>query len=552
MKKQLLPFILAGFLFAWGNVNGQNVLNSGSIHGNFSFDGQIYKPDASIGADTVDEQFLSNSFLNLIYSNGPFTVGVRYEAYLNPMKGYDAEYKGNGVPYRFANYKKDELEITVGNFYDQFGNGLIFRAYEEKTLGIDNSIDGIQVKYSPVKGINLKGLAGNQRLYWSKSKGILRGVDAEILVNDLCKRMAESKTRIMVGGSFISKFQADNPTFKYKLPENVAAMAGRFDISRGNFGLSGEYAYKMNDPNAINQYIYKPGEAMLITGSFSKKGLGIILAAKRIDNMSFRTDRNITGNPLTISYLPALTRQHSYALTSVYPYATQPNGEIGYFAQIEYLFKKGSFLGGKYGTDVSINFSKVNALDKKAVNDTTAIDESGTLGYTSPFFALGKAVYFHDFNIDITHKFNKKWKGIFTYINQSYNIEVVEGHTGDPMVYADIFVADLTYKFNDKHALRCEFQSLTTRQDKGDWAAIVAEYTFAPRWFVSAMDLFNYGNEDSEKQLHYYLGSVGYTKGPTRIALSYGRQREGIICVGGVCRQVPASNGLQISITSSF
>lgn len=552
MKNRLFPVLLAGFLFAWGFVNGQNVLNSGSIHGNFSFDGQIYKPDASIGADTVDEQFLSNSFLNLIYANGPFTVGVRYEAYLNPMKGYDAEFKGNGVPYRFANYKKDELEITVGNFYDQFGNGLIFRAYEEKTLGIDNSIDGIQVKYSPVKGINLKGLAGNQRYYWSKSKGILRGIDGEFQLNELFKCMAESKTRLMLGGSFISKFQADNPTFKYKLPENVAAMAGRFELSRGNFGLSGEYAYKMNDPNAINLYIYKPGEAMLLTGSYSKKGLGIILAAKRIDNMSFRTDRNITGNPLTISYLPALTRQHSYALTSVYPYATQPNGEIGYFAQVEYLFKKGTFLGGKYGTDVSINFSKVHALDKEAVNDTTAIDESGTLGYTSAFFKLGKAVYFHDFNIDITHKFNKKWKGIFTYINQSYNIDVVEGHTGDPMVYADIFVADLTYKFNDKHALRCEFQSLTSRQDKGDWAAVVAEYTFAPRWFVSVMDLYNYGNEDSKKQLHYYLGSVGYTKGPTRIALSYGRQREGIICVGGVCRQVPASNGLQISITSSF
>jgi len=372
------------------------------------------------------------------------------------------------------------------------------------------------------------------------------------MINELIKSLSESKTRLTLGGSFISKFQTDNPTFKYKLPENVAAMSGRFDLTRGNFGLTGEYAYKINDPNTLNNYIYKPGEALFVTGTYSKKGLGIILAAKRIDNMNFRTDRSITGNPLTISYLPALTKQHSYALTSVYPYATQPNGEIGYFAQVEYLLKKGSFLGGKYGTDVTINFSKVQALDKQAINDTTLIDESGTLGYTSDFFKLGEAVFFHDFNIDISHKFNKKWKAILNYINQSYNIDIVEGHPGAPMVYADIFVADITYKFNDKHALRCEFQSLTTNQDKGDWAAIVAEYTFAPRWFVSVMDLYNYGNEDSKQQLHYYLGSVGYTKGPTRIAFSYGRQREGIICVGGVCRQVPASNGLQISLTSSF
>jgi hypothetical protein len=34
--------------------------------------------------------------------------------------------------------------------------------------------------------------------------------------------------------------------------------------------------------------------------------------------------------------------------------------------------------------------------------------------------------------------------------------------------------------------------------------------------------------------------------------MSYGKQRAGIFCVGGVCRNVPASNGFAISITSSF
>ncbi|HPU24227.1 MAG TPA: DUF6029 family protein [Candidatus Kapabacteria bacterium] len=34
--------------------------------------------------------------------------------------------------------------------------------------------------------------------------------------------------------------------------------------------------------------------------------------------------------------------------------------------------------------------------------------------------------------------------------------------------------------------------------------------------------------------------------------LTYGKQNQGIICVGGVCRTVPASNGLYLSISSSF
>ena len=34
--------------------------------------------------------------------------------------------------------------------------------------------------------------------------------------------------------------------------------------------------------------------------------------------------------------------------------------------------------------------------------------------------------------------------------------------------------------------------------------------------------------------------------------LGYGKQREGLLCIGGVCRQVPASNGLTFSLTTSF
>ena len=31
-----------------------------------------------------------------------------------------------------------------------------------------------------------------------------------------------------------------------------------------------------------------------------------------------------------------------------------------------------------------------------------------------------------------------------------------------------------------------------------------------------------------------------------------GKQREGLLCIGGVCRQVPASNGMTFSLTTSF
>ena len=84
------------------------------------------------------------------------------------MQGYDSNFNGNGIPYRFAQYNVNGLDITVGNFYEQFGNGLIFRSYEEKTLGIDNVMDGIRLKYSPLKGLLLKGFVATQRLFWEQ------------------------------------------------------------------------------------------------------------------------------------------------------------------------------------------------------------------------------------------------------------------------------------------------------------------------------------------------------------------------------------------------
>ena len=75
---------------------------------------------------------LNNAFLNINYIKGKFRAGLRYESYLNALADYDPEFKGNGIPFRYATYSIDGLEITAGNYYEQLGSGLIFRAYEEK------------------------------------------------------------------------------------------------------------------------------------------------------------------------------------------------------------------------------------------------------------------------------------------------------------------------------------------------------------------------------------------------------------------------------------
>lgn len=542
-------------------VNNPPAAKVPEIHGNFQTDAQYYNPDSAIGAPPVPEKMLMNGFANINYTYGNFSAGIRYESYLNAMQGFDSRYKGTGIPYRFASYKIDELEVTLGNFYEQFGSGLVFRSYEERGLGYDNAMDGFRLKYNPYKGIYLKGMVGKQRNFFGQGPGIVRGFDGEI---NLMEAFADSikKTQIIIGGSFVSKFQADQDPV-YVLPENVGCYGGRLTLISGNYSLFGEYAYKINDPSTDNGYIYKDGQALFVTSSYATKGFAFTVSAKRSDNMSYRSDRTATISSLFINYIPSISRAHTYGLMAFYPYASQPMGEMCFASELQYKVKKGTPLGGKYGMDIVLNYSMANALDTVRLDPA---QDSARIGYTSDFFSMGSRRYFSDVNLEISKKFSKKLKATLVLSNQLYNKAVIQ-KPGYPIVMSNIGVLDVTYKIQTDKAIRIELQGLVTsldlseldsataaqdQEDESDWLYGLVEYTHGEHWFLAALNQFNINNDGHYETNHYPTVSVGYVKNATRIVLSYGKQRAGIFCVGGVCRTIPAANGVSLTISSSF
>jgi hypothetical protein len=550
----LIPVLLTGLISFLSAQTSLNNIGGGQIHGNFEIDAQYYYPDTLIGADTVPEKALFNGWSNVNYTNGNFSAGIRYESYLNHLNGYPDGYKGTGILYRYASYKNDGLEITVGSSYEQFGSGLTLRAYEERALGIDNAIEGFRVRYSPHAGIYLKGIWGKQRNYMSFGPGIVRGIDGDINLNELFVKCMDSvQTQFILGGSFVSKYQVDQDPFLV-LPKNVGAWSARANIIRNKLNFSAEYAYKINDPSSSNGFIYKPGEALFSSLTYSQKGFGVYLGLLRIDNFSFRSDRTASLTQLSINSLPALTKQHTYALAAYYPFASQPNGQVSWQAEIDYKFKKKSLLGGKYGTDVSLNYSAAYGLDTNKLND----DAGRKFGYSSNWMPIGDTMFFNDVNLEIFHKFNPKVKATFLYAHLIYNKNVLEGKSNYPYINADVVVADVIWKVNGKLTFRTDAEHMLVggkkdaKEDHGNWASLLEEISIGDHFFIAAMDQWNYGNPIESHRVHYFSAQAGYSKGTNRIVLGYGKQREGIFCVGGVCRQVPASNGFTLTITSSF
>ncbi len=546
----IIAFSFIAFI-TWAQDN-----SNGNIQGDFNLSTQSYYEDPAINAGKVDEFMLMNAYSNIRYNKGNFTAGVRFESYLNVLQGFESNFNGNGIPYRFAQYNVNGLDITVGNFYEQFGNGLIFRSYEEKTLGIDNVMDGVRLKYSPLIGLSLKGFVATQRLFWEQGPGIIRGFDADLNLNEAISSLERSKTNAIIGGSFVSRFQDDNnPVFN--LPENVAAYAIRSTVNRGKISFNSEYAYKYNDPaGGITYNNFAPGSALMTNLSYSQRGLGIMLEAHRVDNMEYRSKRGGTGKELTLNYIPAISKQHAYTLAAFYPFATQPLGELGFQGEINYTFKKKSKLGGKYGTQVAVNYSRINGLNGGPSELTLNRD------HTPMFFSvINEELYFRDLNFDLKKKISKKVKVMLNYLDVIYNKDVIEGKIIGKNVHARIGIAEVNYKMKPKHTLRSEFQYLSVDKseeyykDQGDWVMGLLEYTFSPHWFFAFVDQYNGGYTSEGKTyeaVHYLNISCGYSKGTNRFELGYGKVREGIFCVGGVCRNVPSSNGFTLNITSSF
>ena len=548
------------------------------VHGNFSADGQYYNDDPDIGAVPPPQTWGFNAWGNVVMTMGRFQAGLRLESYEPSLLGYPAgtPYKGSGIGYRYINYHQADLDVTVGNFFEQFGQGMVFRSYEERYLGVDNAMDGVRVKYRPLPGLYLKGVMGRMRLAFDdgtvKGEGLVRGADAELSISELDSAWSHS-WNLILGGSFVSKYQTaasqlvtqpDGSVAQLEMPANVGAWAGRINFTSPRWNVYAEYAYKINDPNRRNNYIYKPGQGLLVNATYSTRGLGISVGAHSYDNMLYQSARNApTPFDLNINFLPPLTKQHTYNLpATLYPYATQPNGEVSYQGEVFYKFKKGTPLGGKYGTKIALNGSTAVGLDTTGVDLLT---DSARTGYRSSLFAGNYDIdgkYFTDLNVELRKRVSETWELALTYLYFEYDIDVIQGKPGKPLVFADMVVLEGLHNFNDRTSLRFEVQHLWTKQDLGNWATAVAELTFSPHWFVAAQDQYNYetfgstfikdGKEVPAERTHYPIGSVGYIRGGNRFQVNYGRQRAGIFCVGGVCRQVPAANGLTVSITSTF
>jgi hypothetical protein len=543
------------FLFLFSYLNSVIYSQQGAvISGGLETNANVFLKDSSIAAVGIPQYetqfFGGESWLNLNYTYGDFTAGLRYDYYLNSnLFNPKGSFTNNGIGRWFVKKKFDKLQIEVGNFYDQIGSGIIYRTYEQRPLFLDNSLLGVNLKYNFSDNIFIKGFGGRQRnpVDFNLYGGSVKGLASEGYFN---LGSEESPLTITPGVGFVHK------TISEEAMERVISSVKNYvdddrflpnynsyattlynTLTYKGFSWYVETAFKGKDvyynqfvtkkeivgEPTFGRYVNAPGSVLYTSLSFTKGKFGISVEGKRTKNFNFRVDPNLRLLRGFISYIPPMNRQNTYRLTARYSPATQEISEQAFQAEARYTFSsKFSALA---------NVSNINTIE-------------------------GEELY-KEYLLETSYKPSTKWNITSGLQAVLYNQAIYETKPNVDNVKTFTPYIDALYKFNRKTSLRTELQYMSTQQDFGSWLFVLTELGLAPHWLFEASAMFNTNPKKPnslgkiEGAVYPTLGAV-YISGTNRYQLRYVKQVEGIVCSGGICRLEPAFSGVRFSINSTF
>ena len=577
MKKFLLLLgVAVATVFAVEEASAQIKAGEGQVSIALESNNSYYAPDKTledIGLVLPEKRtrgdFGSNDYLKVDYNIGRFSAGIQVDGYLPAMYGYDFyDYsqrasKLNMFLTKYVQWEDANWGVRLGDIYDQFGNGLIFRAYEDRALAFNNSLVGGRAHYNYNNMVNVKVLAGLPRLYDMRSNTAVWGADLSLSFSEM---LGWYEGVVALEGSYVGRYQKDAIVnypvdgFVKGVDSDILNMvSARFNVEAKGFSFRFETVSKLNED------IYNPmldaakGHVTAIDLGYTEGRFSASASFRRMENMTtfieFRPMGIGGGN--SMNYVPLLTRQHTYSLANLNPYrgsSVHTGGEVGGQLDLYYSLRNPK-ARGKYW-NFHVNFSMFNTLNHYSKMMNMEMESRNV---------------WVDFNFDVERQWNKSLKTTFLYSFQRWDEEI--NHYDAPHAHycrSHIFVGDVTYKINKKHSLRFEAQYLASNDYEGDWVAATIEYNLAPKFSFYVSDMWNcepmgdensaYGNyyvdintyEGKNHLLHYYQVGASFTHNSLRAQLSYGRNRAGYVCSGGVCRFQPAYTGVNLALTLSF
>ena len=412
-------------LIAVAPAMAQKSIGNGQVSGSFESTSIGYLDDKKLGS-APEDHFGSNNYLKVDYSNGRFSAGIQANAFLPVLQGYEDLADGYKfyLASKYIQWADKNYEILVGDIFDQYGNGLIYRSFEDRQLGFNNSIEGVRAAYNFGRFVQLKGMYGRPRLYTEYASSWVRGADLIVSLADICG--IQDNVTLSVEGSYVNRFQKltlgdDRDKLIFETAgldtPNLNMYSGRMNFGWNGLSLRGEYVHKSKDLNldAVDG-MASNGSAIYAEAGYSSGGFSAVATYRQLKNMATRASLYDDGTGNAINYLPALTRQYTYMLANLNPYQVYALGEMG--GQVDVCYSLRSKQNRYRYWNFHANFSTFyNTFSKRAM--------------------------WRDINFDVERQWGKKLKTIFLFSRQEWSKSL-----GFQDLYgSNIFVGDVTYKF---------------------------------------------------------------------------------------------------------
>ena len=540
--------------------------DKGQFSGNLLMTYQKYIRDDSIGANTKvykENTASADAWLFMQYRIKGYSFILRYDAFNNsPLLDPQDAYTNHGVGFWQINKSVDKLDITMGSFYDQFGTGILFRAYEQRQIGIDYAIQGMRLKYNINDKWAIKGFAGNQKGNIKNRFGYANQVISGLNIEGNLDLGKDSKYgALQVGASAVNR-TLDRETMDrlvgtintYDLADrfypkyNVYGGNAYFTYTKDNFSWTVEGNVKSKEAimEDDSKFHLKGGKVLYTSMSWGKGGwnlgkqkasVGLNIQARHVDHFSFRTAP--TENLLNglVSYLPSMTRQNTYRLLSRYNAPGQAMGEDGIQGEIEFKPRK--------GTQIFFNGSYVQTLASNGkLNKATGVMEAEKL--------------FSENYIEVVQKIGKHDKLKLGVQRIVYNQTRYESEPEYVPVKTITPFGEWLHTLDQGRSLRVEWQYLNTKNDQGSFANLMIEMFVRKNLSIAVADMVNVVPHRYErmiiadKVLHYPTFFIGYTEKNTVFTLAFLKQQQGVNCSGGICREEPAFSGVRFTVSSNF
>ncbi len=526
--------------------------DKGVLSGNFQgvFNGFVVDSALGVTEKTAPQygtqKSSSEAFLFANYAQSGYSVSARFDLFNNSnLLNPTGSYSGQGLGFWQFSKEIDKLKITAGYFYEQFGSGLIFRAYEDRLIGIDYAVQGINVRYNFTDNFTVKAFTGRQKGFQDNRFGVanqvVKGVNLEgsRIIGKATFDGGSSLVNRTLDDDAMTSIAAEINTLhidkRFYPKYNVYAFNGYFTMGIKDFTYSVEVLGKTKEAarNQINGELeHKAGKLMNVNAGYAKaklgkkhkSGIGINLQYRYIDNYNLTLSPNVTPLEGIVGFVPSLTQQSTYRLLARYTAQAITNGEKAIQADFNFALNKENA--------VNANFANIQQLD-------------------------GSPLY-QEYYLEYSRKLNKKLKVKAGLQSIFYNQAIYQGKPGHDNVKTITPFVDINVKLNKKTSIRMEAQYMETDQDYGSFANAILELNYSPHYSFAISDMVNTkphryaDNAAPDKVLHYYSVFGKYSINATAFTLAYIKQVEGVNCSGGVCRLEPAFSGIRFTLTTNF